>query len=136
MNTNSKIKEDAPDWIQLSPEEIEDKVLELRRKGFAPSQIGMVLRDKWGVPSTKEVLGKKITEILEEHDMKPAIPEDLQSLLDKARKVRKHLEQHPNDTENRRNFQLLQSKIKRLAKYYKKVDKLEEDWSSYQYIYR
>lgn len=136
MNTSSKLKEDAPDWIKLSPEEIEEKILELRREGHAPSQIGMILRDKWGVPTTKKVLGKKIIEILEEHDMAPAIPEDLQSLLDKARKVRKHLEEHPSDTENRRNFQLLQSKIQRLAKYYKKAEKLNEDWSSYQYIFR
>lgn len=133
--SSQEYKEGALEWVQLSPEEIEEKVVELRKAGTPPSQIGMILRDKMGVPSTKQVLDKKILEILEDHDLTPDIPEDLRSLLDKARRVRKHLEEHPSDRENRRNFQLLQSKIKRLAKYYKRVGELKESWSYRRYVY-
>lgn len=132
---NAELKEETYDWIQLDEEEIIEKIIELRKAGVPPSQIGMRLRDKWGIPSTRDVLDKKITEILRQNDLEPEIPEDLRSLLDKGRKVRRHLWDHPSDKQNRRNFQLLQSKIKRLVKYYKDSGKLEEDWDYRKYVY-
>ncbi|NIQ07488.1 MAG: 30S ribosomal protein S15 [Candidatus Korarchaeota archaeon] len=133
--SETDFRKESLDWVSLSTKEIEDKIIELRKAGTPPSQIGMILRDKWGIPSTKRVLNEKITEILEKHDLSPDLPEELRRLLEKARKIRKHLEEHPSDKKNRRNFQLLQSKIKRLAKYYKKKGTLDEDWSYRRYIY-
>lgn len=135
MNENPEYSEEVPDWIQLSSDEIKEKIVELRKAGTPPSQIGMVLRDKEGIPSVKRVIGKKITEILEEQNLAPDIPEDLRSLLGKAKRIRKHLEEHPSDRENRRNFQILQSKIKRLARYYKKEEELSRDWSYRKFVY-
>jgi len=112
----------------MSKEEIEEKILELRRQGYSTSEIGMILRDVYGVPSVRQILGKKIEKILEEHGMAPRIPEDLENLMRKAINLRKHLQEHRKDLHNRRGLQLIESKIRRLVKYYKRVGKLPADW--------
>ncbi|MEM2376962.1 MAG: 30S ribosomal protein S15, partial [Candidatus Korarchaeum sp.] len=72
------------DWVPLKKEEIEELVVKLGRRGIPPSQIGMILRDEYGVPLVKRISGKKITEILEENGVAPKIPEDLMTLINKA----------------------------------------------------
>jgi len=74
-------------------------------------------------------LGKKITKVLEEHNLLPEIPEDLSNLLDKRANLLKHLAEHKKDLHNRRRLQLIEAKIKRLVKYYKREGKLPEKWS-------
>ncbi len=115
-------------WVPLSKEEIVDLVVKLGKRGIPPSQIGMILRDEYGVPLVKRVVGKKITEILDEHGVAPPLPEDLLSLITKAYKIRKHLEVHRKDFHAKRGLILTESKIGRLVKYYKRVGKLPPDW--------
>lgn len=115
-------------WIPLSKEEIEEAIIKLARKGLPPSQIGMILRDSYGVPLVKRVLGKKITQVLAEKGLAPEIPEDLSYLIKRAYRVRKHLETHKKDLVSRRGLSLIESKIHRLVKYYKRVGKLPKDW--------
>lgn len=117
------------DWVPMSKEEIEELVAKLGRRGIPPSQIGMILRDEYGVPLVKRVVGKKVTEILEEAGAAPRIPEDLMALINKAYRIRKHLEEHKKDLHAKRGLILTESKINRLAKYYKRVGKLPPDWS-------
>lgn len=116
------------DWVALSREEIEELVVNLGRRGVPPSQIGMILRDVYGVPLVKRVIGKKITQILEEHGAAPDLPEDLKALIKRAYRIRRHLEVHRKDLHARRGLQLVESKIHRLVKYYKRVGKLPPDW--------
>jgi len=61
-----KKKEESPKWIKLKPKEVEKIIIELGKKGESPASIGLILRDKHGVPRAKEV-GKSITEILDEN---------------------------------------------------------------------
>jgi len=121
-------KETPLDWVPLSKDEIVDLVVKLGRRGIPPSQIGMILRDEYGVPLVKRIVGKKITEILEENDAAPPIPEDLLALISKAYRIRKHLETHKKDFHAKRGLILTESKIGRLVKYYKRVGKLPPDW--------
>jgi len=118
-----------PSWVQYSNEEVEQLVVELARRGFTPSMIGVVLRDQYGIPLAKLITGKKISEILREHGLYPEIPEDLMALIRRALRIRKHLEEHPKDESSRRGLILIESKIRRLVKYYKRVGKLPEDWT-------
>jgi small subunit ribosomal protein S15 len=118
----------VPPWIQYTPDEVEQLVVELARRGFTPSQIGMILRDQYGIPLVKPITGKKITKILEEHGIKLELPEDLLNLIRRALRIRKHLEEHPKDMASRRGLQLVESKIHRLIKYYKRVGKLPQDF--------
>jgi small subunit ribosomal protein S15 len=119
-----------PRWLKLdmSPSDIELLVVELARKGYTPSMIGIVLRDQFGIPLVKQVIGKKVEEILEKHGVKIVVPEDLFNLMKKAVNLRRHLEEHPKDTHSMRGLIEVESKIHRLVKYYKRVGKLPHDW--------
>ncbi len=117
-----------PSWIVYTPEEIESIIVELARKGYSASMIGIILRDQFGIPLVKPILGKKITKILEEHGLAPEIPEDLMNLIRKAVNLRRHLSEHPKDFHAKKGLLDLESKIRRLVKYYKRVGKLPPDW--------
>ncbi len=117
-----------PKWVRFSPEEIEGLIIELARKGYPPSMIGIILRDQYGIPLVKPILGKKLTKVLEEHGLAPPLPEDLLNLIKKAVNLRRHLEEHPKDYHAKKGLIDLESKIHRLIKYYKRVGKLPPDW--------
>lgn len=119
-----------PRWLKLdmSPSDIELLVVELAKKGYTPSMIGIILRDQFGIPLVKQVIGKKVEEILEKHGIQLVIPEDLFNLMKKAVNLRRHLEEHPKDYHSERGLIEVESKIHRLVKYYKRVGKLPEDW--------
>ncbi len=118
-----------PEWVEMSAEEVEKKIVELYNEGYEPSQIGMILRDRYGIPSIKQVTGKKLMDILIENGIKPKYPEDLKALIKKALKLRRHLEIHKKDLHNRRGLQLIEAKIWRLSNYYKEKGYLPSDWS-------
>lgn len=117
-----------PSWIVYTPEEIESIIEELAKKGYGPSMIGIILRDQFGIPLAKPILGKKITKVLEERGLAPDIPEDLMFLIRKAVNLRRHLDEHPKDLHAKKGLLDLESKIRRLVKYYKRVGKLPPDW--------
>ncbi len=119
-----------PRWLKLdmSPEDVELLVVELAKKGYTPSMIGIILRDQFGIPLVKQVTGKKLTQILEEHGVTLPVPEDLLFLMRKAVNLRRHLEEHPKDLHAKKGLIDLESKIHRLSKYYKRIGKLPPDW--------
>ena len=53
-----------PSWSKATAEEVCDQIFKLARRGLAPSQIGVVLRDSQGIPQVKSVTGNKILRIL------------------------------------------------------------------------
>ncbi len=118
----------APKWIQYSPEEIELIIVELAKKGYPPSMIGIILRDQYGIPLVKSVLGVKLQKVLQKYGIKLAIPEDLYNLMKRAVNLRRHLEEHPKDTHSQRGLIEIESKIHRLVKYYKRKGILPPDW--------
>lgn len=117
-----------PDWSSLNPREVESHVIELSKQGKSTSQIGQVLRDQFAVPDVKLATGKSISKILESNNIKPEIPEDLRNLIGTALQLRKHLDTNRKDLENKRNLQLAESKIRRLAKYYHGQNRLPDGW--------
>ncbi|HDO21164.1 MAG: 30S ribosomal protein S15 [archaeon GB-1867-097] len=125
-----------PNWLKYTPDEIENLVIELAKRGNPPSMIGLILRDQYGIPLVKQVVGKKITEILEEHNLASQLPEDLYNLLRRAERIRRHLEEHPKDKSSRRGLQLIESKIWRLTKYYRRIGKIPQNWSYRSYRLR
>ncbi|MGQ9759364.1 MAG: 30S ribosomal protein S15 [Candidatus Methanomethylicaceae archaeon] len=122
------VESGAPKWIKSTSEEVESLVIELAKKGVPPSQIGLILRDQYGIPLAKQVTGKKINKILSERNLAPEIPEDMFNLINHASSIRRHLEEHPRDMSSKKGLQLIESKINRLAKYYISVGKLPRDW--------
>jgi small subunit ribosomal protein S15 len=122
-------RDSPPEWIDITPEELERRIIELHNEGYEPSMIGMILRDRYGVPSVRQITGKKLVKILQEKGVKIDYPEDLKALIQKALNLRKHMEVHKKDFHNKRGLQLIEAKIWRLSSYYKERGCLPKDWS-------
>jgi len=125
-----------PEWVTLSREEIAELVIKLAKEGRRPSEIGMILRDQYGIPTFKQVMGVKLTKFLEEQGIKYDLPEDLANLIDKARRLKEHLKYHKKDYRNKHSLELIEAKIHHLSKYYKRIGKLPKDWKYKTYVAR
>ncbi|AHC51178.1 30S ribosomal protein S15 [Sulfolobus acidocaldarius SUSAZ] len=123
------VRSGPPKWVRFTREEVELLVEELAKRGYPPSMIGMVLRDQYGVPLVKQITGRKLTAILQDRNMKPKIPEDLFNLMRRAVNIRRHLFEYPKDKSAKRGLEEVESKIRRLASYYKETGKLSQEWS-------
>lgn len=130
-NAGSKkpLKKAAPTWIRYQAKEIELLVAKVAKEGKTTSQIGIVLRDSYGVPDVRKLTGKKVAAIMKEKNLKPQIPEDLMSLIKKNVKIMKHREESKHDMSAKRGLELTDAKIRRLIKYYKRENVLPHDWS-------
>lgn len=122
------LKKESPSWLQYSKDEIVELILQSAKEGKPASVIGLILRDQYGIPSVKSALGKGITDILKEKEMAAEYPEDLMNLMKKAVRLRKHLDANRRDTHNRRALSLIESKMRRLAAYYRASGVLPKDW--------
>jgi len=117
-----------PKWVRYKKNEIEKLVIKLAKEGNSTSTIGLILRDQFGVPSVEKITGKTISEIMKENNLYHKIPEDLFNLLKQAVNLRNHLEKNKKDYTSKRGLELLESKIRRLTKYYVRKRVLPEDW--------
>ncbi|MEM2144538.1 MAG: 30S ribosomal protein S15 [Candidatus Jordarchaeaceae archaeon] len=116
------------EWFERTPEWVTDKIIELGKAGQTPSTIGVILRDQYGVPLVKSILGKSITQVLAENGLAPSMPEDLTNLIKRAVLMRKHLEENPKDLHSKRGLQQTEVKINRLSNYYKRRGILPANW--------
>lgn len=116
-------------FVTIKVKEVEKLIVKMAKEdNMSASLIGITLRDTYAVPSVKALCGKSINEILEENDMKSSVPEDLQALVNKVYSLKKHLENNTKDTHNKRSLLLIESKIRRLTKYYKQVGRIPQNW--------
>jgi len=118
----------APEWIELSSQEIETLVIKMHKEGMQAALIGQRLRDQYGVPSVESVTGRSIKKILQSQNLAPAYPDDLINLIKKAVNMRKHLKTHKGDVHNKTKLIHVESKIKRLVKYYREAGMLPKNW--------
>jgi small subunit ribosomal protein S13e len=123
-------KRSPPSWLTkvVSPQDVEDHCCKLAKKGLTPSQIGVILRDSHGIPQVRSVTGSKILRILKKNGLAPAIPEDLYCLIKKAVSIRKHLEKNRPDKDAKFRLILVESKIHRLARYYRRTRQVTPNW--------
>jgi len=117
-----------PTWVKYKKEEVEKLVIKFAKEGYSTAMIGTLLRDQFGIPDVKAITGKSISKIVKENKLYPSYPEDLLNLLKKAVNLRQHLEKHKKDKHSKHGLELLESKIRRLAKYYKRKGVLPADW--------
>ncbi|AFZ80011.1 40S ribosomal protein S13e, putative [Theileria equi strain WA] len=117
-----------PTWLKTKPFEVEEQIVKLAKKGQTPSQIGVALRDSMAIPQVKAITNNKILRILKAQGLAPEIPEDLYFLVKKAVSMRKHMEHNLNDKDSKFRLILVESRIHRLARYYKKKRQLPATW--------
>ena len=131
-DSDKPVADDPPEWSDVDESAVEERVVELAEQGHGPSEIGLKLRDEGvqgtPVPDIKLATGKKVTEILEENDAEPDLPEDLRSLMEQAVRLHEHMAENPTDYQNKRALQNTEAKIRRLADYYR-GDELDEEFS-------
>lgn len=108
--------------------ETEELVVKLAKEGVPPSKIGLILRDQYAVPSVRDVTGKTIKQILKEHGVLPKLPEDLANVIRKAVRLYDHLSKHKKDFKSKRTLEIIESRINRLVRYYKRRGELPPDW--------
>ena len=120
-NSNAKM------WVAQSEAEITDLIEKLAREGKREAEIGLILRDTHGIPGAKSVLGRKLGAVLAEKKLTPQYPSDLIDLIRTAVGMRQHLEANKKDLHNKLRLTRVESKIKRLVKYYR-GNKLPEGW--------
>lgn len=118
----------TPDWVKTTPEEAKAAVVKLAKEGMSPSQIGQVLRDEFGVPLIKPLVGESLERVLKDAKLTPKVPQDLQNLIERAARVQTHLEAHRSDRKNVHSLELVEAKIYRLTKYYKSRGVLPSDF--------
>merc|ERR1712093_717624 len=111
----------APAWTTMSPSTITDLIVKNAKKGLTPSQIGVLMRDQYGIPKVRFLTGKKILRILKKRGCAPSIPEDMYHLIKKAVAMRKHLNRNRKDTDCKFRLILTESRIHRLTRYYKRT---------------
>jgi Ribosomal protein S15P/S13E len=117
-----------PAWVPINATDIEELIVKMAKDGQTSARIGLVLRDQYGVPNVKLATGRTVTEIMTEKGVSPALPEDLSNLMRRAISLNVHLRENRGDISNKRGLQLIESKIRRLERYYKRNGVLPADW--------
>ena len=63
-----------------------------------------------------------------EKGVAPALPEDLSNIMRRAISLNVHLKSNKGDVSNRRGLLMIEAKIRRLERYYKRNGVLPADW--------
>jgi small subunit ribosomal protein S15 len=103
-----------PTWVKMKEPELKKTILELSEK-HAPSQIGIILRDQYGIPTTK-VFGKKLKAYLKELGIERN--EDLENAEKKVEKMKEHLKENITDRKSKHKLQKAQSRLNIIRKYF------------------
>ncbi len=109
-----------PSWCKYQPEEVESFIIKLAKEGHSLSSIGTVLRDQYAIPLVKPITGKSISDTLKAANLAPTMPEDLTNLMKKAQSLAVHMDKNKKDLHNKRNMQIIEARIHKLSRYYKR----------------
>ncbi len=115
-------------WIRYGAKEIEMLIAKLAKDDKTASEIGIILRDVYGIPDVRKITGKSVTKIMKEKKLTKELPEDLVALMRKLVAIKAHIANNKQDMSAKRGHQLTESKIKRLTKYYKESGRIPVSW--------
>merc|ERR1712072_743620 len=118
----------APAWATMAPTNVSEMIVKNAKKGLTPSQIGVLMRDVYGIPQVRFLTGKKILRILKKRGCAPTYPEDLYHLIKKAVSMRKHMQKNRKDKDSKFRLVLVESRIHRLARYSRRTKQLPANW--------
>ncbi|MFC2142867.1 30S ribosomal protein S15 [Candidatus Aenigmatarchaeota archaeon] len=104
-------------------EEVIKLVKKLEKEGHGPSMIGLILRDQYGISTTRSY-GLRTAKLVERKE----VPEDMYNLLVKVVALHTHMAANKRDSTSKHGLEKAESKIRRLGKYYKRKGHLPENW--------
>ena len=125
---STKPNKEVPSWVKYKPAEVEKLIIKFRKAGKSSSEIGIILRDMYGINSVKAITGKKLNQIIIGNRLAGELPEDLLNLIKRMVEIKAHLEKNHKDETAKRGLILTNSKIRRLIKYYQRTGRLAPDW--------
>ncbi|MCW4028491.1 MAG: 30S ribosomal protein S15 [Candidatus Bathyarchaeota archaeon] len=117
-----------PSWCKYQPEEVEAFIIKLAKEGHSMSSIGTILRDQYAIPLVKPITGKSVSDTLKAAGLKPTMPEDLNNLMKKAQGLAVHMDKNKKDLHNKRNMQIIEARIHKLSRYYKREGLLSKNF--------
>ncbi len=107
-------KLEKPLWVKLSLEEVEAIAIKLAGEGHTSEKIGLILRDQYGIPSTR-IFGKKLGKILKEKNVyKDA---NLANVEQKHLRIKTHLQKHHTDRKSKRALEIRTARVRKMKKY-------------------
>lgn len=113
-------------WLIYDRDEVEEIIKKLSKEGKSDAEIGLILRDQYGVPDVR-VFGLRVSKIVKTVSKKD-VPDDMYNLIERAVDLHSHLAQHRGDAKAIHGLELLESKIRRLGKYYVRKGQLPKGW--------
>ncbi len=117
-----------PSWAPYKEKEVEKLVVKYAKGGKSKSEIGMMLRDSYGIHNVKALTGKSVGAIVAENNAGKKLPDDIIALIKKLITIQTHLGKNKHDETAHRGLILTNSKIMRLVYYYKRSKILPADW--------
>jgi len=118
----------VPKWVKIKKSEVEELIVKLAKERYTSAVIGTILRDQYAIPDVKVLIGKTVSQVMRENSVYPSMPEDMLSLLKKAVNLRTHMEKWRQDYHSKKGLLNLESKIRRLGKYYSRNGVLPKNW--------
>jgi small subunit ribosomal protein S15 len=118
----------VPRWVKYKKADVEKIVIDLANQKHNSAVIGLILRDQYGIPDVKTLVGKTVVQMMKENKLYPDMPEEMYYLLKKAVNLREHLGKNRGDACSKKGLENLESKIRRLGKYYVREGKLPKNW--------
>jgi len=100
-----KPEKKRPAWLMYEPVEIEKLIVKMAKEGKTNSQIGLALRDQYGVPDVRS-LGMRVSKVAEK-EVKKEVPDDIYNLIKKAVQLHKHLVANHHDAKAIHGVELL-----------------------------
>ena len=119
----------APSWSESDKGTVEELILKYANEGHSSAKIGSLLRDMHAVPDVRLVMRDRISQTLSRNNLDSTYPEDMMNLMRKALSLIDHLSSNKKDLHNRRQLELCESRVRRLAKYYVRTGRISSTWT-------
>ena len=119
----------APSWSESDKGTVEELIIKYANEGYSSAKIGTLLRDIHAVPDVRLVMGERISQTLSRNDLESKYPEDMMNLMRKALSLIDHLSNNKKDLHNRRQLELCESRLRRLARYYVGTGRIPSTWA-------
>ncbi len=90
-----------PEWVKMSAKEVEKLIVDLAKQGNSSEKIGLILRDKHGIPKAK-LVGKRVSQVLKEAGIADKTLKQVQEQRISA--LDSHIKAHKHDTSAKRSL--------------------------------
>ena len=117
-----------PSWAPYKEKDVEKLVVKYAKAGKNNAEIGLLLRDSYGIHNVKALSGKSISAVVKENHLQKKLPEDMLALIKRMIAIKQHRGKNKQDKTALRGYQLTNSKVHRLVKYYQRSGRIAPAW--------